>query len=207
MTKQVRVTYRSHRKAAWVVMLALVGVLAAVVIPLASGGSGKTYTLSGDAGDDVRLAGDHDRDHQEHGEPADARLGARSTSRRTRSRRAVARNLLRRTRARRRARRTKDIVALDDLNLAPNASKASTVTFKPGVTFNTTITAAAKQSNSFNDSSGAPTSSRSRVGFPTLKIVTCVTVSGRVYQDRNLDNIFTTGNGGSTTAISRRHGR
>ena len=46
MTKQVRVTYRSHRKAAWVVMLALVGVLAAVVIPLASGQSGKTYTLS-----------------------------------------------------------------------------------------------------------------------------------------------------------------
>ena len=31
--------------------------------------------------------------------------------------------------------------------------------------------------------------------FPTLKIVTCVTVSGRVYQDRNLDNTYTTGNG------------
>ena len=43
MTKQVRTAYRSHRKAAWVVALALVGTVAAVVIPLATGAPDKTY--------------------------------------------------------------------------------------------------------------------------------------------------------------------
>jgi hypothetical protein len=50
MTKQVRTSYRRHRKATWAVMLALVGVIAAVVIPIASGtiandDNPKTYTL------------------------------------------------------------------------------------------------------------------------------------------------------------------
>src|SRR5262249_3597445 len=59
----------------------------------------------------------------------------------------------------------------------------------------TTITAAAKQSNRFNDASGTANIFDIQGGFPTLKIVTCVTVSGRVFQDRNLDNGYTTGNG------------
>ena len=46
MTKQVRTVYRSHRRAAWVVALALVGTVAAVVIPIASGAGDKTYSRS-----------------------------------------------------------------------------------------------------------------------------------------------------------------
>ena len=42
---------------------------------------------------------------------------------------------------------------------------------------------------------GARICSTLQGSFPTLKIVTCVTVSGRVYQDRNLDNVYTTGTG------------
>ena len=69
------------------------------------------------------------------------------------------------------------------------------MTFKAGVTFTATITAAAKQSNRFNDAGGGANLFDLQGSFPTLKIVTCVTVSGRVYQDRNLDNTYTTGNG------------
>ena len=49
---------------------------------------------------------------------------------------------------------TKDILRLDNINVAPGASKSVTVTFKAGVTFTATITAAAKQSNRFNDAGG-----------------------------------------------------
>ena len=94
----------------------------------------------------------------------------------------------------------KDIVAIDEFNVASGAQKQVAVTFKPGTTFNTTITAAAKQSNKFNDSSGSANTFDISGGFPTLKIVTCVTVSGRVYQDRNLDNVYSQGQGAFTQA-------
>jgi hypothetical protein len=45
MTQHLRTSYRRHRKGTWGVALGAVALLAAVVIPLASGGSGKTYSL------------------------------------------------------------------------------------------------------------------------------------------------------------------
>jgi hypothetical protein len=45
MTEQVRTTYRSHRKAAWALAIALVLGLAAIAIPIASGAADKTYAL------------------------------------------------------------------------------------------------------------------------------------------------------------------
>jgi hypothetical protein len=45
MTEHVRTTYRSHRKAAWALAIALVLGLAAIAIPIASGAADKTYTL------------------------------------------------------------------------------------------------------------------------------------------------------------------
>jgi hypothetical protein len=89
----------------------------------------------------------------------------------------------------------KDILALDNIGLAPGASKAIDVTFNAGVSFSAKIDAVAKQSNRFNDSGGGANLFTVEDGFPTLKIVQCVTVSGRVYQDRNLDNGYVTGNG------------
>ena len=55
----------------------------------------------------------------------------------------------------------------------------------------TTITAAVKQSNNFNDSSGSANLSPSGQ-LPDAARRPCFTVSGRVFQDRNLDNAYTT---------------
>ncbi len=52
-----------------------------------------------------------------------------------------------------------------------------------------------KQANNFNDSGGGANQFTLQGSFPTLSVVQCVTVSGRVYQDRNLDNTYTTGTG------------
>ena len=45
MTEHVRTNYRNHRKATWGLAIALVVAIAAVVIPIASGASDKTYTM------------------------------------------------------------------------------------------------------------------------------------------------------------------
>ena len=64
------------------------------------------------------------------------------------------------------------------------------------MTFSTTITAVVKQSNKFNDSSGGANLFSIEGAFPTLKHRAPASPSpGRVYQDRNLDNVYTTGTG------------
>src|SRR5262245_16853116 len=45
MTPHVRTGYQRHRTTTWALALGLIALVAAVVIPLASGGPGKTYTL------------------------------------------------------------------------------------------------------------------------------------------------------------------
>ncbi len=91
---------------------------------------------------------------------------------------------------------TKDIVArFDNLNMAPRRTRTVTVTFKTTANFSTSGHRGVKQSNNFNDSGGGANLFTVQGGFPTLRVVQCVTVSGRVYQDRNLDNTYTTGTG------------
>lgn len=193
MTEHVRTTYRRHRWETWVLATILVLTMAAIAIPIASGTEGKTYELT------VAPAATC-------ASPATARVTVKNTASpqalgsieiyfppntvasaqpgSVRTNQTSSAQPLRR-----------DIVALDNFNVAAGASKSVTVTFNAGVTFNTAITAVAKQSNRFNDSSGSANTFSISGGFPTLKIVTCVTVSGRVYQDRNLDNVYTTGAG------------
>ena len=55
MTQQVRKGYRNHRKATWAFVIALAALIAAVVIPIASGASDKNYTLSSRAAARPRL--------------------------------------------------------------------------------------------------------------------------------------------------------
>ena len=170
-----------------------VGILAAVVIPLANGGSGKTYTLAATPASTCASPATTTVTIKNTGSPQS--IGSAQIYFPPNTVASVSSGMPQGNTSNASSGGTKDIVALDDLDLAPNASKAIVVTFKAGVTFSATITAAAKQSNKFNDSSGGANLFSIEGGFPTLKIVTCVTVSGRVYQDRNLDNVFTTGNG------------
>ena len=193
MTKQVRVTYRSHRRAAWVVMLALVGVLAAVVIPLANGGSGKTYTLAATPTTTCASPAKTTVTIKNTGSPQT--LGSAEIyfpSKMVAS--AVPGDLFPDSTSSAQPQK-RDIVRLDGLNLAPNKWKDIVVTFKVGATFNTKITAVAKQSNRFNDSSGTANVFTLEDSFPTLKIATCVTIIGSVYLDRSQAPSFATGAG------------
>ena len=196
MTKQVRTAYRSHRKAAWVVALAVAGAVAAVVIPLANA-AGKTYTLTATPAATCASPATTQVTIKNTGSPQT--LGSAEIYFPPNTVNTVASasaGTWRASASSASSGGTKDILGLDNINLAPGASRSVNVTFKPGVTFNTTITAAAKQSNRFNDAGGGANLFDLQGAFPTLKIVTCVTVSGQVYQDRNLDNTFTTGNEG-----------
>jgi hypothetical protein len=79
--------------------------------------------------------------------------------------------------------------------MAPGQERTVTVTFKSSANFSTAVTAVLKQANNFNDSGGGANLFTVQGGFPTLRVVQCVTVSGRVFQDRNLDFGYVTGDG------------
>jgi hypothetical protein len=197
MTQHVRTNYRKHRKATWLVALALVGTVAAVVIPLANAAD-KTFTMSvnptslcanatGGASTVVTL---RNTGSPQTAGSAEIYFPAGSVDHVT----GTGWNL-RPSSSSSASGGTKDIVARDNLNMAPGETRTVTVFFKSTANFSTTITAALKQSNQFNDSSGTANTFTVEGSFPNLRVVQCVTVSGRVYQDRNLDNTYTTGTG------------
>ena len=196
MTHHVRNSYRHHRKATLGVATVLVVATAAVVIPLANAAE-KTYTMSvnptsmcapatdGGASTVVTL--------RNTGSPQTA--GSAEIYFPAGSVHAVDLPWQARTGTSPSSGGTKDIVYLNNMNMAPNQTRTITVRFKRTANFSTTITAALKQANQFNDSGGGANLFSVQGGFPTLRVVQCVTVSGRVYQDRNLDNTYTTGTG------------
>ena len=198
MTHHVRHSYRHHRKATVGVATVLVVAIAAVVIPLANAAE-KTYTLtvnpatlcanaSGGARTDVTLTNTGSPQTAGSAEvyfPAGSVLSVPASSGwvlRDNSTSAASNG-------------TKDIVARNNLNMAPTQTKTVTVTFKSSANFSTAATAVLKQANNFNDSSGTANLFTVQGAFPTLRVVQCVTVSGRMYHDRNLDNRYTTGTG------------
>jgi hypothetical protein len=196
MTEHVRTSYRSHRKATWAVVLGLVVVVAAVVIPLATAAD-KTYTMSvnptsmcapatdGEASTVVTL--------KNTGSPQTA--GSAEVYFPAGSVHGVDLPWQVRTGTSPSSGGTKDIVYLDNMNMAPNQTKTITVRFKKTANFSTSIIAVLKQANRFNDSGGGANLFTVTGGYPTLRVVQCVTVAGRVYHDRNLDTTYTTGTG------------
>ena len=197
MTHHVRASYRHHRKATLGVATVLAVAIAAIVIPLANAAE-KTYTLtvnpstlcanaSGGASTVVTL--------RNTGSPQTA--GSAQVYFPAGSVQAVSGGgwQLSPSSTSPASNGTKDIVARDNLNMAPNQTRTVTVTFKITANFSTAVTAALKQSNQFNDSSGTANLFTVQGGFPTLRVVQCVTVSGRVFQDRNLDFGYVTGDG------------
>ncbi|HEX4747077.1 MAG TPA: hypothetical protein VFU99_09360 [Gaiellaceae bacterium] len=196
MTQHVRRSYRRHRRAAWLVALALGVVVAAVSIPLAIGAAAadKTYkltlsptttTCASPATTKVTIKNTGSPQTLGSAEiyfPPNTVASAPGTTLRTNKTSTSSNG-------------PKDILVLENVGLVPGASKEINVTFNTGVTFSATINAVAKQSNRFNDSGGDANLFSHEGSFPTLKVVRCVTVSGRVYQDRNLDNGYVTGDG------------
>lgn len=193
MTEHVRTSYQRHRKATWALVLGLAALVAAVVIPLAMAAE-KSYTMAvsspvctGPAPTTV-VTLNNTSTSQTLGSaeiyfPPNtvASSSPGSVSPLPTSTTSPPGNW--------------DIVQLNNLDIARRSSRNITVTFKPNVTFSAVIQAAVKQSNQFNDTQGTANLFSLEGSFPMLRVVNCVTVSGRVYQDRNLDNTYTTGTG------------
>ena len=200
MRDHVRTTYRNHRKTTWALVLALAVAVAAVAIPLANGDAGKTYTLTispattcGSTSDGVsstvvtltNTARTQSLGSAEIYFPPNTVASVSSPA------------TLRSNTTSSASPGTRDIVALGNLNLSSGSSVAVTVRFKAG-TFTATVTAVVKQSNDFNDSNGGAnvfTLDPAQGSFPTLQLIPCPTISGRVYLDRNADSVYTTGTG------------
>jgi SdrD B-like domain len=195
MTQQVRKRYRNHRKAAWALVIGLSALIAAVVIPIASGASDKTYTLTvapatvcsspngGQASTIVTIKNT----------AKSAQLGSAEISFPLNSIETVSRGDVRHEAS------TDVIENLNELNLAKNASAPITVTFKANVTFGPTkITAVVKQANRFNDSSGSANLFENPT-FPSLTVETCtVKIEGTVYRDAD-------GNGTGDSILKSAH--
>ena len=196
MTHQVRNSYRHHRKATWGLVTVLVVAIAAVVIPLANAAE-KTYTLtvnpttlcanaSGGASTVVTLRNTGSPQTAGSAEVYFPAGSVQSVSGGGGSCARVDEFILERGEGHRLAQQPEH---------GPGQTRNVTVTFKSSANFSTAVTAVLKQSNQFNDSSGTANLFTVQGAFPTLRVVQCVTVSGRVYQDRNLDNTYTTGTG------------
>jgi hypothetical protein len=197
MKQQVRKSYRNHRRAVWGLALALATLIAVISSPLANGAADKTFTLTvaptsmcasataGGASTVLTLKNTGSPQTMGSAEvyfppnsvdqPSSGTLLSSTTSTTSGG--------------------PKDIIRFNGLGLTPGQSKLVTVSFKASANFSTSITAVVKQANNFNDSDGGANLFTVQGAFPTLRVVQCVTVSGRVYQDRNLDSGYITGDG------------
>jgi hypothetical protein len=201
MTRHVRKGYRNHGKAAWAVALVAGAAIAAIVIPLALAAgtaSSKYYTFTltpstvcSSATNSTLITLRNTAGTQTLGSaevyfpagtvssvtaPASLRPGASDAT----------------------SNGTKDIVSFQNLNLAVGKSVTATVNFVANASVNAQIPAVVKQANNFNDTLGGANLfalDPSQGAFPTLRVVPCVTVGGRIYEDRNFDNTYNVGGG------------
>jgi hypothetical protein len=207
MTKQVRTSYRRHRKTTWVVVLALVGVIAAVVIPLANAG-GKTYKLT--ATQPAACASPASTEVKLKNTGSPQTLGSAEIYFPSLTVASATLGDLRPDSTSSAQPQKKDILRLDGLNLAPGAERTITVTFKPGAAFSAAITAVAKQANRFSDAGGGANIFDHQGSFPTVTVSGCVNVSGRVFLDNDGDGQYDAagtpadaGQGGWSVALFR----
>ncbi len=187
MTKHVRSSYRRHRRATWGLAAALVLAIAAFAIPIASGAGEKTFTLAISPtclpAASTTVTVKNTSSPQTLGSiqiyfpaksiqspPSGWTLTSDATSEHFSGRR--------------------DILARNNFNLASGATTTVVVPLKstapPGE-----VSAKGKQSNNFNDSGGGANlfvRDPSQTSWPQL--VSCVTIEGRVYHDRDQSGAF-----------------
>ena len=192
MTLLVRSSYRKHRGVTWGLGIALVLAIAVIASPIASGASEKTFKLALSSpacvGGSTTVTVSNTAKTQTLGSvqiyfPANS---VASSTRGTVVGSATSPYYS----------GTRDIITIDNLNLAKGSSSSFVVTFKAG-SHSGEVSATGKQSNTFNDTQGGANLFERDPDFawPQLAMVTCGTVQGRVYHDRNADSIFTFGTG------------
>jgi hypothetical protein len=221
MTEHVRTTYRGHRKTTWALAIALAVLVAAVVIPLASGASDKTYEMTYPAG---------------AVSPAPPAGGSSSQTLCTNTAYTLKIQI----------KNTAKTVSLGSANITypsnVSVTSASFVSPSPGwqmlsyqagsnlvrirnlslaknaiVTVQVALTtgssptngsppgvsAVVKQSNNFNDTGGSANTFENPA-FPTLALQDCnATISGRVYHDRDQSGGFAVNASSPTSDIAK----
>jgi hypothetical protein len=201
MTQYVRTSYRRHRRASWALVLGLVALVAAVVIPIASGAADKTYTMSvtpsavcsspiEGAASALVTIGNTAKSASLGSAEIYFPAGSVSTSATFKPAfepaRPGAKIELRANVSTKYGMR--DVVAVRDLNLAKNSSLGIRVKFKANATFPLTdVQSVVKQSNNFNDTSGAANLFEDPATWPKLSLGPCVTISGTVWHDQDQD--------------------
>jgi hypothetical protein len=208
MTEHVRTNYRNHRKVTWGLAIALVVAIAAVVIPIASGASDKTYTMlfpstgavtptppaSGNTTSQtlcssstysVTVAITNTAKSSTLGStnvtfPANVTLSGASLPAGSPTAWRIS--------------RSGNVVSLRELSLPKNGVVRITAALGTGsaATPAQAITARVKQSNDFNDSGSNPDANAfDNPTFPTIRVQSCTApITGRVYHDRDQSGAF-----------------
>jgi hypothetical protein len=221
MTEHVRTNYRNHRKATWGLAIALVVAIAAVVIPIASGASDKTYTIlfpstgavtptppaSGNTTSQtlcpsstyaVRVTITNTAKSSTLGSadvtfPANVTLSSASLPAGSPTAWQIS--------------RSGNVVSLRELSLPKNRVVTITAALGTGsaATSAQAITARVKQSNDFNDADSNPdANSFDNPTFPTILVQSCnATITGRVYHDRDQSGAFAVNASSPTSDIAK----
>jgi hypothetical protein len=221
MTEHVRTNYRNHRKTTWGLAIALVVAIAAVVIPIASGASDKTYTMlfpstgavtptppaSGNTTSQtlclsstytVKVAITNTAKSSRLGSadvtfPANVTLSSASLPAGSPTAWRIS--------------RSGNVVSLRELSLPKNGVVTITAALgtDSAATSAQAITARAKQSNDFSDSDSNPDANAfDNPTFPTIRLQSCTaTITGRVYHDRDQSGAFAVNASSPTSDIAK----
>lgn len=221
MTEHVRTNYRNHRKATWGLAIALVVAIAAVVIPIASGASDKTYTmlfpsagavtptppaignttsqtLCSSSTYTVTVAITNTAKSSSLGSanvtfPANVTLSSASLPAGSPTAWQIS--------------TSGNVVSLRGLSLPKNGVVTITAALGTGSTATSAqaITARVKQSNEFNDSGSNPDANAfNDPTFPTIRLQSCnATITGRVYHDRDQSGAFAVNASSPTSDIAK----
>ena len=221
MTEHVRRNYRNHRKATWGFAIALMVAIAAVVIPIASGGFRQDLhdAVPLDRRRHADAAGEREHDEpdavfglelhreggdHEHRQLPTARLRGRHVPR---ERDALERVVARGSPAAWQISRSGHVVSLRQLSLPKNGVVTITAALGTGgaATAAQAITARVKQSNDFSDSGSNPDANAfQNPTFPTIQVQACTaTITGRVYHDRDQSGAFAVNPSSPTSDIAK----
>lgn len=214
MAQQVRRGYRNHRKAAWGLAIFLAVAIAAVVIPIASGASDKTYTMlfpsagavtppppspptTGSATAQMLCAGNSYTSVrvQITNTAKSSSLGSANITFPSNVTLTGAPSFVSGAPGAATITKSGNLVMIRQLSLAKNAVVTVSVALDAAATAGSVqqITAVVKQSNDFNDSGQNPDANvfATPATFPTLQVLSCTTtISGRVYLDNDGDGTY-----------------
>jgi hypothetical protein len=220
MTQQVRTAYRRHRRGTWALAALLVLAGAAILIPVASGASDKTYTLgfaaatqqspsppltraplcTSTTGQQVTL---YLTNTAKTASLGSARITLPSyatgaTAYRNTSTTPLGASSFSYTNG-----ASSDTVFLQNLSLGKWGYVKLVVNVSPSAVGTTAITAIVKQSNQFNDSGGDANLFENPQSWPSLTVQNCVVkIAGRVFRDANGDGSGTGDSGLSGRTVT-----